>query len=151
MQEGSGWQHMWLHYIWQMHIISHAFEQATCQSHILHFIVSFAIEHKHTSLKFPTNFCTCRNCIHHQLHIFSSLSSLVQVFHSLVSFSTRNIPTSFWYVLKLHWSIWRLLGASLLLPTILSHHPPLINYVYTCLVVHLGILLFHFWSRKPSL
>jgi hypothetical protein len=33
-------------------------------------------------------------------HIF--FASLVQVFHSLVSFSTQNIPTSFWYVLKLH-------------------------------------------------
>lgn len=38
-------------------------------------------------------------------HIF--IASLVQVFHSLVSFSTQNmhkshIPTSFWYVLKLH-------------------------------------------------
>jgi hypothetical protein len=91
-------------------------------------------------------------------HIF--IASLVQVFHSLVSFSTRNmhkshIPTTFWYVLKLHWSISSLLGSSLLLPTILSHHPapptPLINYVYACLVVHLGILLFHFWRRKPSL
>jgi hypothetical protein len=35
----------------------------------LHAIVSFSTEHKHTSLKF----CTCQNCIHHHLHIFSSL------------------------------------------------------------------------------
>jgi hypothetical protein len=59
-------------------------------------------------------------------HIF--IASLFQVFHSLVSFSTQNmhkshIPTSFWYVLKLHWSISGLLGASLLLLTILSHPP----------------------------
>jgi hypothetical protein len=60
-------------------------------------------------------------------HIF--IASLVQALHSLVSFSTQNmhkshIPTTFWYVLQLHWSISRLLGSSLLLPTILSHQPP---------------------------